>query len=273
MSENNIQNDVTEQKEEIPETKSQTPKKSHKKRNIILLIISTIFLVPIFIAGWLGFVPGLSTLLGANKPRDLGVKYTEADFESYKQKTGIEFSDFATAPTNPDNPSKKIVFANPKTVKDLQLTQEELTAAINMSGWLWMPIKNAQVRLGDGTVEVSGNLNVQYIDEFTKFIGGVGYSESDVASAVSWGSKFANNAAIYFKVDANVVNDSLSLDLDKIKIGRFSVPMDIADRVLTTGTSNAIINADNLVATSAQPVSGALLFSGTYPTTIYTKFK
>ncbi len=144
-------------------------KKSHKKRNIIILVIAFVILVPVFIAGWLGFVPVLSTLLGATKPRDLGIRYTDYDFSSYQQKTKINFVDFANAPDNPNKPGKKTVFADPKVVENLQLTQEELTAAVNSTGWLWMPVKNAQIRLTDNTVEVSGNLNMKYIDEFINF--------------------------------------------------------------------------------------------------------
>ncbi len=261
----------TDDKEQV-QTKT-SPKKSHKKRNIILLIITVFILIPTFIAGWLGFVPVLSTILGATKPRDLGVRYTSTDFSTYQQKTKINFLDFANAPDNPNKPGKKTVFADPKTVDNLQLTQEELTAAVNSTGWLWMPVKNAQIRLTDNTVEVSGNLNMKYIDEFINFAGGVGYSDADVDRAISWGNKFVGNAAVYVKANASITNDVVSFSLQEVKVGRFNVPMDIAQKVLSTGSTNSVNRTENLEVKSARPINGGLDFSGTYPTTIYTKYK
>lgn len=247
------------------------PKKSHKKRNIFLILISVFIILPILVAGWLGFVPGLSYILGANKPRDLGVRYTEADFQSYQQKSDTSFKDFANAPVSPTNSNKKTVFADPKTVENLQLTQEELTAAINSTGWLWMPIKNAQIRLTDNTVEVSGNLNMKYMNEFINFAGGVGYSDADVEKAVSWGNKFLGNAAVYVKANASITNDVVSFSLSEVQVGRFSVPMDIAENVLSTGATNSVNRTSNLAVTLAKPAAGGLEFTGTYPTTIYVK--
>lgn len=252
---------------------TQHPKKKHTKLKISLTVVTVLLLLPILFLGWLGFVPGLSDLLGATKPRNLGVQYTEADYKSYLVKTDITLQDFATAPANPEKPGKFIVFANPKTFTDLSVTQEELTAAINEVDWLWMPVKNAQVRLSNGVVEVSGNVNTQYASEFIRFIGGVGYSQSDVDTAVSWAQKFAADAPVYIKATASVENDQLAFQLDEILIGRFNIPMDIASTVLSTGTTNAIINTKDLVATSAKPVDGAMLFTGSLPTTVFVKTK
>lgn len=248
-------------------------KKKHTKLKIFAVVAALVLLLPIFVLGWLGFVPGLSDLLGATKPKDLGVQYTEADYSQYLNKTGISLQDFSTAPANPDKPGKFVVFANPQTYDNLVVTQEELTAAINEIGWLWMPIRNAQVRLSDGVVEVSGNLNTQYANEFVGFIGGVGYSESDVAKAVSWAQKFAADAPVYINATASVQNDVLSFQLNKVQVGRFNVPMDIASNVLSTGTTNAILNTQGLVAASAVPEQGAMRFSGELPTTVYVKTK
>jgi hypothetical protein len=47
-------------------------RRTHKKRNIFLILVGLFILVPLLVAGWYGFVPGLSGLLGANKPVDSG---------------------------------------------------------------------------------------------------------------------------------------------------------------------------------------------------------
>ena len=256
-----------------PKTTTQTsPKKhGHKKLYIVLVTILIILLVPVLFAGWLGFVPGLSDLMGASKAKDLGVHYTAADLASYQQKTGVIFNDFAAAPPNPNKPGKFIVFANPKTVDGISVSQVELTAAINEADWLWMPLTNTQVRLTGGVVEVSGNLNIDYISNFISFIGGVGYSQQDVDKAVGLAKKFVGSAPVYIKATASVNNNDVSLNLSEAKVGRYNVPLGIANNVLTNGTQNAITNTAGLNATSAQPTNGALVFTGTYPTTVYVK--
>jgi hypothetical protein len=261
--------------EPVPEKKvkeTKTNKKSHKLLFSILAVVAVLILIPVFIAGWLGFVPGLSNILGANNPRDLGVVYTEADYNSYLEKTGADFIDFSEAPVNPNNPDKKVIFADPKTVTNQEFTQEELTAAINSVGWAWMPLKNAQVKFTDDTVEVSGNLNIENIDKFIAFIGGVGYSNEDVDTAISWGKRLVGEAPVYIKANASVVNDQLTFNLQEAQIGRYTLPSDISSKVLSTGTTNAVVRADDFEATLAQPVDGALLFSGTYPTTVYVRY-
>ncbi|QQS18163.1 hypothetical protein IPL68_06025 [Candidatus Saccharibacteria bacterium] len=245
--------------------------KKHRKLKVFGLIVFVLLLVPLLVAGWYGFVPGLSTLMGATKPRDLGVRYSAADLASYKQKTAVVLNDFTSAPDNPTKPGKKTIFADPKTVEGLNLTQSEITAAINDLGWLWMPLKNVQVRLGNDVVEISGNLNATYASEVVNFIGGVGYSQSDVDKAASWGKRFANNAAVYIKATGSVQNDQLSFRLQQIQIGRYNVPQDIASRVLSTGTSNSIARTQHLEVQSAKLQPGSLVFSGTYPTTVYVK--
>ena len=251
--------------------KAEKPKKKHKALKIFGIAFGSLILILVLFAGWLGFVPGLSNLMGARTPKDLGVSWTEADFESYKVKTGTTLYDFADAHENPDKPGKKTVFADPKTVQDLQLTQEEITAAINNLGWSWLPATNVQVRLSNDTVEVSGNLKLDHVEEFINFIGGVGYSESDVSKAVDYGRTMAQGASFYAKGNASVTNNQLSFDLQKIQIGRLSVPMDVSSNVINTGGSNSINNAKHLDVQSATVGDGALNFTGTYPTTIYVK--
>jgi len=278
MSEEKVKKEeVTEEVAPIEEPKQETkkepkkPKKKRKKLKITLIVLAVVLGIPLLIAGWLGFVPGLSALLGANKARDLGVTYTQADYLSYQEKAQATFLDFADAPPNPDRPDHKLVFADPVTVTNVVFTQEELTAAINETDWLWMPVKNAQVRLSDNTVEVSGNINIDYIDKFIGFIGGVGYSNDDVNQAVSWGKRLMGDPPVYIKADASVENDRLSFNLIEAQVGRYNVPQDIASKVLSTGSTNSIIRADNFEAKLAQPTDGGILFTGTIPSTTYIK--
>ncbi len=262
-------NEDNNESEKVSEPKV---KKSHKKLIIVGIVIFIVFVVPILIVGWFGFVPGLSDLMGANKPKDLGVRYTTADYESYKVKATASFLDLSKAPYKPNIPGEKLLFDGPVITGNLELTQEEITATVNEIGWVWMPISNAQVKIGENSVEVSGNLNLKHMNEFVDFIGGVGYSKDEVAKAVSLAKTFASSPPIYLKADASVANDQLSLKVIDISIGRINVPQKIAESVLSTGTTNAINKTDNLQADSATlQADGSLKFSGIYPSIVYVR--
>lgn len=249
-------------------TTKRKPRRSHKLRTAVLVLV-TLGFVGVLIAGWYGMVPGISSMLGATKARDLGVRYDAADLTSYGQKTAIKFADFATAPANPNRPGKKLIFGDPKSVENLVLTQSEITAAVNNLDWKSMPLSNVQVKFGDGNVEVSGNLNTTKVASFIKFIGGVGYSPANVDKAVGWAQRLLNDAPVYVNASVSATNDQLAFTLHEAKVGRVTIPQNIAANVLRSGLTNAISNADNYEIRSASFSNGQLNFSGTYPTTVY----
>jgi hypothetical protein len=208
--------------------------------------------------------------MGATKAQNLGVTYTQADVTSYQQKTAVTFKDYATAPVNPADPASLTVFADPKTVTDLRITQEELTAAINSSGWADMPIQNAQLRLSDGTVELSGNLNIDNIQNFIQSFNGQNVNQQDIDNALGWAKRLMGNAPLYLKATASVQNNELTFTLTEAKIGRFNIPLP-ANTSTENSNTKVILKADNFEAVSAKAVDGALIFTGTYPATIYVK--
>jgi hypothetical protein len=134
-----------------------------------------------------------------------------------------------------------------------------------------MPAENVQVRLSANTIEVSGNLKLDHVEDFVNFIGGVGYDSADVSKAADLGRRFVSGGAFYAKGRAFVENDQLSFTLNEIQIGRYSVPMDTATTVIQTGGQNGINRAQDLEVKSATVEDGKLLFTGTYPTTVYVK--
>jgi len=260
------ENTVGTEVEQKPETKK-------KKRGIVKKIfigLGIILLIGILWLGWLGFVPVLSNLLGANNARDLGVTYTAADLTAFYDKTSQKVKNFADAPTRSDG--KKTIFADPKQMS-VTISQEEITARIaDLADWVYMPIKNVQVAFSDDNViEVSGNLVTDVVDEFVNFIGGVGYSQEDVQTGLNWLGRFAGNPAIYLKTRGSIINNRLSLELLDAKIGRWTPPKDEALKVLTTGTINALAGTKGLDVDSATFSDGQMHFDGVGPTTIYVK--
>jgi hypothetical protein len=60
-------------------------KEENKEKNkfpVFLVVVGILVLIPILVLGFLGFMPIVSDIMGTNRPRDLGVKYTDADYLS-----------------------------------------------------------------------------------------------------------------------------------------------------------------------------------------------
>jgi hypothetical protein len=265
----------TEQKESTENTtsiKEPAVIKHHRKWPWVVGILIVIFIIaPILVIGWLGFMPGVSSWMGATKPVDLGVKYTAADYASYQIKTGGQFLDYVNAPDNPAKPGKKLVFADPKFM-DVSLTQEEITATLNSIGWEGRPLTNTQVRLSNGAIEVSGNLNTGRIYDFVNLVGGVGYDQGSINKALSWAKRLGGTPPVYIKANVSAVSNSFNLNIVSVKVGRISAPKNVAQKVLSSGTNSAVSGlGDRFNAQSLTIQNGSLQFIGTSPTSVYVK--
>lgn len=169
------------------------PKKRHGFRNF--LIVSVILILAVIVAvGATGLynVPVVSSAFGANKPKDLGIKTSPDALASLKKKIPMTISG---KPISYSEGADKI-FSGQIPV-DTRTTSEEITS------WLQrfqgtnpsLPFTDVQAKKIEGGVEVSAMLS-QYI-----------------------------KAPIYIKVMINrVSNKSISLDIQKAKIGIFNVP-------------------------------------------------
>lgn len=244
-------------------------RRSYKKLWISFAVVFVVLvMLPIFLLAWMGFVPGISNLIGSAQQRDLGVEYTEADLDAYNEKASVVFNDYSLAPVNPDNPSETLPLAQPKTVNELSLTQEEVTAALNSTGWDWVPVENIQARITDGTLELSGMLSQQRLDAFKQYLQENDVANSDVTNIIDWIALLPGDAPLYARADAEIRNNVLSFKLVEAEIGNLAIPLGSVSDDLESGTSIKI-NADNFTAKSATLESGKLVFTGTYPTEIY----
>jgi len=116
------------------------------------IVLVVIFLVVVLALGAMGFVPGVSDLMGTNKPRDLGVRYTEADYDSLLAKLpGMTIENM-----------EDVCLGCPHKVSgsvpaDAVVSQEEFSALLNKGNKKSGLVKDIQVRFNsDGTVEASG---------------------------------------------------------------------------------------------------------------------
>lgn len=243
----------------------------HKKLVIVLIILFTLFFVlPLFILAWMGFVPGLSNILGASKAKDLGVRYSPSDLQAYEQKAKIEFKSYDLAPENPYNSSQKNLLTTPQTTQGLNISQSELTSAINNMSWNWLPTKNMQVRLSNDTIEISGNLDSKKIENLRTYLRQNGKNTSDANNAINWAKKVTNSAPIYLRANVSITDNILRFRLTNAQIGRMTIPLgNLGDALASSSYTN--IHADNFDAKSLKLSSGKLEFNGTYPSVIYIK--
>jgi len=59
-------------------------------KSLIFFLFFLILIIPLFVFAYLGLVPGLSHLLGADKPTDLGITYTQLDLFQAELATQID---------------------------------------------------------------------------------------------------------------------------------------------------------------------------------------
>src|SRR3990172_2039941 len=135
-----------------------------KVLGIILIVLA---LIAVIILALAGYIPGLSNLFGANKPRDLGVTYTGQDFNSVREKSKITWE---TLPAGTSN-SASIQFSGSHSV-DTAWSSAEMTALLNNRPWNYWPISNVQMKINsDGTAEMSGIINSEKLRGYATAIG------------------------------------------------------------------------------------------------------
>lgn len=231
--------------------------------------IAVVVMIPVLGLAWLGFVPGVSAMLGANQPKDLGIQYTPSDVANIESKSGIRFEENASAPEHPTKPGEKTLFSDPKPLAT-SFSQEELSAIINSASLAWLPLKDVQIKLNDGSFEMSGLLSSDRIPGFLKMAASLGLKESDLARVASYAEKLSGEVPVYLKAGGGVTNSQLDLELQQFSVGRLSMPSDVLARIMPGGVHKTIKGNDRFAIQTAMPRNGSLDFTGTLPTTIYS---
>lgn len=190
---------------------------NNMKKLLILLIIFVI-LCSVFILGYLGLIPGLSTLLGADKPRDLGIKYTQADLKSCRSKSRVEY----TSLPDSSSPSQTRQVSGQREVA-AEFTSAEITATMNNQPWRFWPYQNVQVKFNaDGSGEISGVLIKDRIPGYAATIG-------IPKEAADFAMKFLPaNPVFYVKMKADLTDNKVSLfEPQALQIGRLPMPLSL----------------------------------------------
>lgn len=202
-----------------------------KGMKIFLGIIFVTIITVILFLGYLGFVPGVSAIFGSSKPRDLGVKYTEADRASGRAKSQLEYGELPAG--TPDEISLQRIGSRPVTTA---FTSSEITALMNDRPFKYWPYKNVQMKFNaDGSAEVSGQL---IKSRLPGYMASIGISKTVADKVVQY---LPSNTVFYVKGKASLTNNHVSLlDPSKVEIGRMSIPINL----LLSSNDNTAYAAD-----------------------------
>ncbi|MFA6249957.1 MAG: hypothetical protein WC686_00445 [Candidatus Shapirobacteria bacterium] len=231
---------------------------------IFLIFLLLLIIIPVAALAYLGFIPSLSPLFGADKPKSLNVSYTPADLDSAKQKNGVIMTELSTTS---ESTYETIRYSGTKNVS-ASLSSAEITALANSPTWKYFPVSSIQIKLNpDGSAEASGIL---LLDRLPGYLSVLGISAKDIQSAANY-LKIKGNTPFYFKGVASVTDNKVSLNTHHLEIGRFSVPTQIIkdnQKYLVSLAEIRIKSVPGLSVKSFSTQNGQLSFDGTMPSAI-----
>lgn len=218
-------------------------------------------LVLLLVAGlliYLGLGINWSGLTAWNKPRDLGVRYTQADLDKGRATTGVELAEL------PALSSKSIEFEGSKDISG-EYSSEMITAMINGATYKYYPLTDTQVLIHpDGTLESSGNIDLNKVINWATDISG-GNSVSELEEYAN--SSFAN-PSFYITGTMSVVNNDFDLNVTAAQVSFLqATPEQIAEYapILESFVEQQVSSVPNMFIRSADFSSGELRLDATYP--------
>ena len=227
---------------------------------IVLLIVGVVVLA----LGYVGLVPGVAGFLGSDRPRDLGVRYTAADLASGNAKSGTKTTALPAGAAPQE--SYKVSGSIPVQAA---FTDEELTALIaeREKQWAYFPVSDAQIKIGDdGTVEAAGVLRV---DRAYGCAAALGFSTQAVDAALGALKIASGNPPVYFRGTGAVTNGQVTIDVQRLEVGRLPVPGGLiaGNQELIASSIEQVIRASGVDARSVTFANGELRFEGSKPAT------
>ncbi|MFA5742865.1 MAG: hypothetical protein WCX77_00990 [Candidatus Paceibacterota bacterium] len=210
---------------------------------ILLIIILLLAAAVLCFFAYLGYVPGLSSVFGADKARDLGIKYTQADLASARAKSQIVYEALPAGTLD----SQSLQRSGSRPV-DAVFTSVEASALMNDRPFKYWPYEDVQVKFNaDGSAEVSGKLVKSRLPGYCAAIG----LPKEVAQAAV---KFLPpDPVFYLKGKAALTENTLSIfEPQALEVGRLPVSLGM---VLSSLDFNL---ADEVYAAPAESLSSEL---------------
>jgi hypothetical protein len=234
-----------------------------KLLKLLVLLILLVLIGGVLVLGYLGFIPVLSSVMGSDKPRDLGIKYTQQQYSDYITRANEQ----VTTVRGNVTPENSISYSGKVDLKQ-SFTPEEISARLDYSKWKYMPVTNTQLRINpDGSVEFSGTVLSDRIYGFVAREGAGQYSAADVKKGLDYVKLLGKNFPVYAKFKASINNNQLTESVEKIEVGRLSLPLKVvnADSVITSVSQTIMGRVPNFYAKSVTFTDGKMNFEGSVP--------
>lgn len=226
-----------------------------------LKILLILVLLLIFVLGYLGFVPGLSSLMGTNKPIKLGVSINKESLTSADKKVNISH-EVVTGQA----PAGKNISYEGSHVANLSLSSDEFSSLLQSGGWEFSEaVTDMQIKMDkEGKVEASALVD---IDKLEKYLDNTGLvNPKDFKAYTDKIKVIQKTVPVYLSGIGEVVNNQPKLSLDSVKVGRLPIPMDKeASSYLTQLLQKRINGIPGFKVDSAKVESGQLNFKGSLP--------
>jgi hypothetical protein len=232
-----------------------------KALKITGITVLSIVVILVLVAGYFGFMPGVSNLFGSNQPRDLGVKYTAADYASAHAKNGTTHT-IITSSTSPEN---SIKFSGSHPV-NTTYTQSEFNAEINNRQWEYYPLEKCQLRINpDNTVEFSGILK---IDRLKDYLTAMRVGDDNMNVITDYLKMVPTDPAIYVKGSLEIEDSRIiKSQVMEFKVGNLALTGQIQEKMPEiVNAAYAQINAyPGLTVKTLKFANGKVQFEGTLP--------
>ncbi len=233
----------------------------------IFIGVLAVVVVLVLVAGYFGLVPGVASIFGSDKPRDLGVTYTQDDYQSAREKGNIQRISLPE-----DTPPEESLEFSGQQDASFNLTEEEATALLNIKSWRYFPLHDCQARFNpNGTGEFSGVLEMDTLKDYAL---ARGYAEDDLKVVTDWVSRFAvlqKDMPFYMKGTASVHNGVINFNVQQLQFGRISIPASqINDHKaeLIDLLEEGFSHIDGFSINEFSLSNGQIYFDGTLPTSV-----
>lgn len=194
-----------------------------------LIIILSLLIFAILT--YLGLTP-LSQFVGTGQ-KDLGIKVTQEETSAAIQKVGTEI-----IPLPSGTPDAQGFRLEGKKDAQFEMTSQEISAHSNNRPWKNYPVRNLQIKIhNDGTIESSAIL---IISKAMPYALGLGYSQSQIESAMKKYNIPPVEVPIYVIGKGSVQNDKVTVNAQNIKIGGVTIPQNIVSQA--NGEAEEVLN-------------------------------
>jgi len=146
------------------------------------------------------------------------------------------------------------------------ITSGEATSMVNDNPYKYFPFKMVQIRFNpDGSVEASGLVSIDTLFSFVAATGGTKY---DLNKVKDYLKVPLGTIPVYLKASGSITNNAPSITWQSAKIGRLSVPVDLANKYssqIDDFIAERINHVPNLKLEKLEVVDSKLNFKGIIP--------